>query len=483
MNKLLFVTALFLWGIFYVHPQESRPGGQQASAPLHLSPREAVDLAINNNLLLQTARISSDITRRRSGYAWNQFLPTVGVNGTLARSNFASSFSPGVVPLPNTGSLYTYGWTGGIINPDIIVPSPVDLPRWNMLGGLSATLDFSFALVEGIRSLRLDYEAGLLTLDKARLQLEQAVLKMYNGILLLQANMALHAEGFDNAQQQAAIAEANFQAGLAPRLNWLQAQVAVENMRPITNELDNNMKSLKGNFAHILGLPYDTEIELEPIHTENYFIPQDLAGFISRSAAMGKPDIMELQANIVTLQSRRKALAFQQYTPFLRLGWNLSSTFTGDPWTDSLFSGSNWNRGGNLSITLGMNFNGLFSFTREGQQFKDMDANIQINNIMLANMIRETELEIFNKINSMETARTTVAAQQAAVDLAEMTYNLTEEAYRAGHQDFQSVRNSALALERAKLQLSTLYFNFLNDMIDLEYSLGVPFGSLLRRSR
>jgi outer membrane protein TolC len=303
---------------------------------------------------------------------------------------------------------------------------------------------------------------------------------MYNSILLLQANADLNAESFDNAQQQAAIAEANFQAGLAPRLSWLQAQVAVENMRPVAAEFENSIRNLKGNFAIILGLPFDTEFELEPISPEGIYISRDLAEFISRSAAMGKPDIMELQANITTLQSQRRALGLQQHTPFLRLGWTLTSMFNPmlDPFQDNLFTGDNWNRGGNFSVTLGMSFNGLLPFTREGQQLRDMDANLQIQNIMLAQMSKETELEIFNKISSLETIRSSLAALQAAVELAEMTYTLTEEAYRAGHQDFQSVRNSAFALDQARLQLLSQHFSFMNDLIDLEYSLGIPFGTL-----
>jgi outer membrane protein TolC len=93
-------------------------------------------------------------------------------------------------------------------------------------------------------------------------------------------------------------------------------------------------------------------------------------------------------------------------------------------------------------------------------------------------MARETELEIYTKINSLEKIRTTADAQQAAVELAEQSYRLTEEAYRAGLQDFQAVQSAALALEQAKLQLLTQQFNYLSDLIDLEYSIGVPFGTL-----
>jgi len=431
-------------------------------AQVILTPERAVEMAINNNLNLESARIGLDIKMRKSTHAWNQFLPTMGVTGTLSRDNWAST-SQGIdfSALPS------------------LVPYSITLPVWHATGAFSATLDFSFALFEGIRSLRLDYEAGRVSIEKAKLQMEQGVRKMYNSILLLQANEALLAESFNNVKRQADIAEANYRAGLAPRLAWLQAQVAVENMKPTVNDLENNIKSLKGNFALLLGLPLETLFELEPVSSDGFYIPPDVAELISR-AASEKPDIQELRAAILALQSQKKALSLQQYTPFLRLGWTLSELYNPmlDPFSDGLFNMDNWNKGGSFSITLGINFNGLLPFTKEGQQRKDMEASLQIQNLMLTQMIRETELEIYTKVNSLEKIRATADAQQAAVDLAEQSYRLTEEAYRAGLQDFQSVQSAALALEQAKLQLSTQQFNYLSDLIDLEYSIGVPFGTL-----
>jgi outer membrane protein TolC len=309
--------------------------------------------------------------------------------------------------------------------------------------------------------------------------MERDVRKTYNQILLLEENAALLQENYANTVRQATTTEANFRAGLVPRLTWLQAQVAVENMKPIISEMDNNLKALRANFAMSLGLPYDTIFILEPLGIDDFYIPLDLAELISK-AASGKPDIHELQRNISTLHSRRKALSLQLHTPFLRLGWSLSSTFNPllDPFKDNLFTGDNWNKGGSFSITLGMNINSLFPFTKEGQGLKDLDNSIRSLNITLAQAIRGTELEIYTKVNSLEKTQTSTEVQKAAVELAELSYRLTEEAYRAGLQDFHAVQSSALALEQAKLQLLTQKFNYLNDLIDLEYAVGVPFGTL-----
>jgi outer membrane protein TolC len=455
----------FLCGVFSAY-------GQQGT-PLRLSPDTAVEMTIKNNLNLQSAALGLDVKKRKSELVWNQFLPSASVTGTLSRDNWASS-SSGMLPVPLNS-------INPIIPPDIyaVTPYTITLPQWHVNGSFSATLDFSFALVEGIKSFRLDYEAGRISLEKAKLQVEQAVRKMYNQILLLESNAALLNDSYSNARRQASIAEANFRAGLVPRLTWLQAQVAAENMKPSVYDMDSSLKNLRGNFALLLGLSYDTPFELEPVSFSIFEIPVEMSELISRASAE-KPDIQELRASIITLQSQKKALSLQQYTPFLRLGWTLTTLFNPalDPFKDSLFSADNWNKGGNFSVTLGMTLNNLFSFTKEGQQRKDMEANLQIQNTRLAQMVRETELEIFSKLASLEKTRTSADAQKAALNLAEQSYKLTEDAYRAGLQDFQAVQSASLALDQARLQLYQLNFNYLNDLIDLEYSIGVPFGTM-----
>jgi len=454
--------------LFFVSFSLFIPSGAHAqnqsttASPLRLTPDLAVEMAIKNNLNLETARIALDIKKRKSNLAWNQLLPSASIAGTVSRDNVAStSIGIDFSALP------------------AIVPYSITLPQWHLNGMFSATLDFSFALVEGMKSFRLDYEAGLISLEKAKLQIEQGVRKLYNQILLLEANAALLEESYSNYQRQAAIAEANFRAGLAPRLTWLQAQVAAENMKPAVYDLENNLHALKGNFALLLGLNYNAPFELQQLSINVTEIPMEVSELITR-ASIEKPDIQELRANIMTLKSQKSALTLQQFTPFLRLGWTLSYLFNPllDPFNDNLFTGDNWNKGGNFSVTLGVSINSFLPFTREGQQRKDMEASLQIQNIRLAQTIKETELEIFTKLASLEKILTTVEAQKGAVDLAEQSYRLTEEAYRAGLQDFQSVQSVALALDQAKLQLLTQQFNYLNDLLDLEYSIGVPFGTL-----
>jgi outer membrane protein TolC len=431
-----------------------------------ISPEEAVDLAIKSNLSLESSRISTATKKRKADTAWNVFIPTVDLGGSLMRSNAASTVS-GLqpVPLPNNIGLG-------------VSPFSRDLPAWHVAGSLQIALNLNFALLEGMRNLRLEYESGLITYEKAKAQLERDVRKSYYQMLLVQENIALLRENFAAAGQRVATAQANYRAGQAPELTLLQAQVAQANLKPSIDQAENGLKVSMAQFAMNLGLPYDTQFTLIPLKDDTAFIPLDVADLIAR-AANGKPDIQELRQSILILESTRKQTFYQIFTPTLSLSWNGDPTFQGDPWKDSWFMEDGWKQqSGMFRLTLAFRLNGLLPWSTEAQGLKDIDETLSSLNIGLAQAVRGTELEIYNTVLSLEQTRSTAEAQRLTADLAERTYRLTEQAYRAGLNDLLEVQNAELELRKARIGVLEQQFNYLNGLIDLEYAIGVPFGTL-----
>jgi outer membrane protein TolC len=443
-----------------------------------LSQDEAVELALKNNLSLESARVASDTRRRASDLSWNQFIPSVTVAGNLILDNERSSASI-TRAIPGTGMPVTIEGISGIAGPQFFVSDPIDVSQWHVAGSVQASLNISIAMFENMRRLRLDYEGGMIAYDKAKLQLERDVRKAYNTILLLQENINLMKENFEAAQRRVELARANYRAGLAPELTLLQAQVAMENMRPVIDQVENGFRLAMAQFAMFLGLPYDTPFELPPIETERDFITLDLRDLISR-ASSGKPDIQELRHTILMLNSARKAQVFS-LLPFLNLSYSYTPAFIGDPWKDSWGDKDLWRNGGGLTITLGIRLHSLLPFSTDFQGIRNMDDQIRTANIGLAQMIQGTEIEIYNTILSLERTQSTAEAQAQTVSLAERSYRLTEQAYRAGLQDLLQVQNAQLELRQARVSMLEQQFNYLNGLIDLEYSVGVPFGTLSQK--
>ncbi|MDR3130646.1 MAG: TolC family protein [Treponema sp.] len=454
---------------------QAGPGAESFAAPqgiiLRISPDEAVKKAVKNNLGLESARLSAENKKRASDTAWNVFIPSVTLGGSLTRDNTAAA-GTNMIPyqLPDPAPMGLYG----------IILHPYESPQWHATGSVQTSLNINFAMFEAMRRLRLDYEGGLLSYEKARSQLERDVRKSYYQMLLLQENIALLRENYDAAERRVVMAGANYRAGLVPELSLLQAQVSVENMKPSVDQAENGLKLAMAQFAMNLGLGYDARFELIPVEEGFDFIPMDVAELI-RQASINKPEIQELRQNILVSESGRKAAKQRAYTPNLSLSWNFNSVFTRDPWNDSWFDSDNWSRSGSLTIALGFQLHNLLPWSQDIQSIKSIDDNIRSQNIILAQAIRGTEIEIYSTLLSLEKIRTTVEAQEYTVNLAERSYKLTEEAYRAGLTELLEMQNAELELRKARIGVLEQDFSYIQGLIDLEYSMGVPFGTLSSR--
>jgi outer membrane protein TolC len=447
------------------------------SAPRLLSPDEAVELAIKNNLSLESARLDASGKKRTADSRLNVFIPTVSVGGSLSRSNTVETAS-GFVPVDITSGL---GFTPP---PSIygVVPYSMELPQWSLVGSLQVSLGLSAASFEGMKKARLDYEAGLISLERARLQLERDVRKLYYQILLVKESVELLRESAANLERRVNMAQANYMAGLIPEVSLLQARVALENLKPTINNTESQYKLAMAQFAMNLGLPYDSQFELIEAPENVAYIPLDTAELISR-AAVEKPEIQELKQQILSVKSQRQSLFYQLYTPSLQLSWTLTPAFTDDPMKASWFSGNKWNTDrGAFTISLGFSLNGLIPFTKENNALKDLDDGISKMHIGLAQAVQGTEVEIYNTVLGLEQTRTTAEAQALAVQLAERTLRLSEQAYRSGLKEFLDVQNDELALRQARFNMLQQNYSYLTGLLDLEYAIGVPFGSLGERN-
>jgi len=452
-------------------------------APVRVSLNEAVNLAIKNNLSLESSRTSLATKKRASDLSWNQFIPNVTVAGILSRDNETSTIS-GMKPI-DLAPIFGGPPLNLPIPPEslyAVYPYSIDAPQWHIVGNIQMSLSISAAMFENMKRLRIDYEGGLLSYDKAKLQLERDVRKAYHNILLLQENIALMRGSYANVERQVQMAQANYNAGLAPELTLLQARVARENMRPVIDQVENGMKLSLAQFAMFLGLSYDTNFELEPLSENIGFVSLDVIDTISK-ASKEKPDIKELRNTIMMLQSARRAQVYA-LTPSLTLGWSSSSAFIKDPWKDAWFdSDDDWRKSGSFSLTFALRLHSLIPFSTDSQGIKNLDDQIKTATIGLAQLINGTEIEVYNTVLSLEKTRANTKAQEETVSLAEQSFRLTEEAYRAGLQDYFQVQNAEQSLRQARVQLLEQQFNYLNGLIDLEYSLGVPFGTLSERSK
>lgn len=463
----------YLWSCFLVAAVSSILSAQEVRT---LNIDEAVNLAIAQNLSLSNTKRDLGTKQRKADTAWNVFIPTVDVSGTLARTNEVSTVTALVPTAPIVVGSTTVGYA--------VMPFSRELPQWSLSSRLSANLTLNIALFEGLKNVRMDYENGKISYEKARAQLERDVRKSYLQILLLKENIALLKENLAAAERRLGTARENYRSGLVPELTVLQAQVGVENLKPTIQDLENSYLLAIESLAMNLGLPHGTKLDLVPVSppdaTQSLAKSLDLEDLINRAVA-GKPDLEELRRSILLLQSTRRANFYQLYTPSLSLGWTFDPTFQGDPLKDNWFNGDSWKqRSGMFTLTLAWRLNSLLPVSREAQGLSDLDDTITKLNSNLALAIRGTETEVYSIVLKLQKSLQSMGALRLNVDLAQKAYALTEQAYRAGLKDVMEITNADLDLRKAQLEVIKEQFNFMTGLLDLEYAIGVPFGTLTR---
>jgi outer membrane protein TolC len=442
---------------------------QETDGKMRLSPDEAVDLAIRNNLTLEIQSVGIDTKRRAADYSWNKFLPALSLSAGPSLNSQNSN---------TTGDFQSPGQT----------KQTQDTSSVGFQGQVQAQLAINFALFEGIKLLKLDYQTGLLSLEQAKSQLERDVRKACYNIMLLEEQWKLLNECLNNAEQQRQSMDSQYKAGRQPELSYLQARVNVDTMKPSVDEAANGLRLAKSNFAMTLGLPLDTDFELSlPVDGKRY-IPLDTKDLV-RQARDNNPDILVRKQQLRTMMSQRKAQVYQKMTPNISLGWtgglssngittgvetNLSKSITMNQEALSTSSA--------LTLMLSWTVTSLLPFNVDAQSIKDLDNNIKTLSIQVAQAEQSTELDINNKVYSLEQIRANIDARRAAVDLAERSYNATMQAYGSGLQSLLQVQDAEEKLRAARLNLYQQESSYLQGLIDLEYSIGVPFGTLMTQS-
>lgn len=446
------VTALlcapFIWA------QDGVPEAD-APQPIKIRVEEAVALALQNNLSLQAGQVGLEKKKRPASLYWNQFLPAVGVSGGVSAANTVSSTT---VPVLSPGGGLSF--------------QTVEGARWSASAGFQVQWQgLNFAMFEGVRQLKRAYEAGALSYQKAKVQLERDIRKLYSSILLSEENLKVQERSFTLAEEQVRTASENYLAGLSPELTLMQARLTRDNLIPTIDQSRNNIKVSMANLAVLLGLPYDTAFVLEPTGDVDFTLIFDTAELIN-AAAGKKIDILELRSNIIATRTARNAIRYQLWTPSLTLGWSTNQML-------AMQEGSSWRDTGSFNLQLSWSLNGLLPFTTQAATLRDMNDDLRSLDINLAQLIRATEVEVYNTVFLIQQARESAGAQRKTVELAQQTYNDTLAAFRAGLRDFLEVQNVEQQLRQAQLGVLQQEYNFLSGVIDLEYSIGVPFGTLM----
>jgi outer membrane protein TolC len=404
---------------------------------------EAVELALANNIQLASDAIDLRIKKRSSEYAWNVFIPSASVSGTLARSNKVSN--------PYASILQSMG---------VPTEKATEKDHWSMAAGLSIGLTLNAALVEGLTATRQSYEAGKLTFEQARQDTERNVRKAFYGILVQQESLKLLREKLAASEDRLKQAQINYRNGIVPELTVLQSQLSVETQKPALREAEIALDQQKKLFAFIIGLPVNAEVTLVGA-IDPAIKSFDEDELVSKYLAT-RLDIAILGKNLELLNTQVRATRLQLFTPSVALSQSwlpMKAPIDSGEWTDG---------SGAFSVTVAFDLIGLVPFSKAGLSLAESEDGVEKLKLAKGQAEYSAELEIRDLVKKLDKARASIATMDLSVSIAEKAYRLTEQAYRAGSVEYLDLKDAENSLLQAQLGVLTEKYNYLSTLLDLE---------------
>ena len=98
--------------------------------------------------------------------------------------------------------------------------------------------------------------------------------------------------------------------------------------------------------------------------------------------------------------------------------------------------------------------------------------------LTLENTKTSTAVQTENYLRKINLAIAQAASLKANVELAETTYEMTKTAYNYGKTDFLNLLNANDAVLSANVSLKSQAYSLISTILELEYLLGIPFGTI-----
>lgn len=407
--------------------------GQEELNRRTLTIDDAVMLAADNNLSLQRQKIKLELLEEKNKYSWNSVSPSIKANGSYS--------------LPFE-----------------------DSDKWQLSGSVSLSIGLSPSLFTSIKTAKLNYENGIVDYENAVRSVEIEVRKAFYNLLYSKEYLALLNRNIETAKQRYELNLDKYNRGQLSELDLLSSQYAYESLLPTYESRENLHENNVAMFKQILGISQDVEIVLEG----NL---DDFNGFENLSVSTSTdeiPSVKSIESQIELAKLQLMSTKFSAWGPTVSLSYSYGKAnslgMTGE---------RDWNTTGNsLGINLSIPLDGFLPWSLGALSVESQKATLKDLEIQLEDQKTSVELSINNSIKTILQAQTQLELLNKNVELAQKKYDMTLRAYNLGSKDILTLQDAADSLMNAKLDLMQQKYSMISNVLDLENTLGIPFGTL-----
>ncbi len=400
---------------------------------------DSVILAADNNISLKRQRISLENLERRNKTSWNGISPSASIAGG------ANIPLDGIVTDMEAKQKYTYN--------------------------ISASLQLSLtpSLYTSIRDAKLKYESGKSSYEDAVRQIELNVRKLFYSLLYTKESMALQKRNMETAKLRYENNLDKYNRGQLSELDLLQSQYSYESQRPSIESAEIAYQNNLASFKQTLGLSQNEKIELSGSLSDA--IPPE--SFAFTQSVEDLPSVKKIESSIEQQKNSLLATRFSAYGPSISVSysWGLNGN---DKIEDFKQHGESHSFGLSVRIPL----DGFLPWSNGANSIAVQKASLKDLQLQLENEKTSAAINLQNSIKNILQKQSQMDMLLKNVEIAQKAYDMTLTAYNHGSRDLLTLQNASDALLKARTDMESHIYNLICAVLDLENTLGVPFGTL-----
>ncbi len=396
-----------------------------------LTIEDAVQLAKENNISVKTAENTLNNLALQNKYSWNSVSPTATVKG-----NFSDN-------LDNDSTIFSLS---GTVN-----------------------LNLRTNLYSEIKSAKLNYEKGLLTYKEAVRQIELSVRKSFYNLIYQKENLVLQKRSLETSKTQYLNNQEKFKNGKISELDAFTSRVNYESKKPVVDSAEINFQNDLASFKQLLGIPQQTEIELDGSLDEILDLKEisfDLFPEVKEPA----PNVKSAEYDVEIAKNSLLDSRFSAYAPTVSGSYSYGKSKNSNL--------DDWSTTNDLSVGVSVPLDGILPWSTSAVKIKTNKNSLDTAEKKLEDAKTTVAVQTESYIRKINQAVKQLDSLKATEELANQTYQMTLTAYNYGKTDFLSLQNANDSVLSAGVNLKSQAYTLISTILDLESVLGIDFGTL-----
>ncbi|MDV7696216.1 TolC family protein [Chryseobacterium soli] len=312
---------------------------------------------------------------------------------------------------------------------------------------------FDQRVFTGLKAAKSTREFYVLNSQLTNEQIIENVATAYYQVFVQEENLKTVEASYSNTERVRNVIKSLVDNGLAKSIDLDRTNVQLTNIGSNRQQLINSVELSKNSLKFYMGVPIDTDIELEEKTIEPR--PELIASNVNLDDRL---EIKVKNKNRELLQYNKKATEAYLYpTVSLQANYGWAGTGKKFPLTNGLNNGVLWSD----YSAIGLNIN-VPIFTGGATKAKIQQAEIDIQDLDLdiQNTQLNLSLEYKNAISNMENAIINIQSMKDNVDLAERVQKNTQSNYQYGLATLTEVLDAENALTQAKQNYSNALLDY-----------------------